>query len=62
MAKKKNVDIVITDKELTPTIIGKLDTKEKSPILLIFIFIIFIAVAIFLPDITSYVEDYLNGK
>lgn len=57
MAKKKNVDIVITDKELTPTIIGKLDTKEKSPIILIFIFLIFIGVAIFLPDITAYIEN-----
>lgn len=61
MAKKK-VDIVITDKELTPTIIGKLDTKEKSPVLLIFIFIIFIAVAIFLPDITNYVEKLMHGN
>lgn len=62
MAKKKKIDIVITDKELTPTIIGKLDTKEKSPVLLIFIFIVFIAVAIFLPDIKGYVEVYLKGK
>ena len=62
MAKKKNQNIVITDKELTPTIIGKLDTKQKSPILLVFIFIIFIAVAIFLPDINGYIEDYLYGK
>lgn len=62
MAKKKENNIVITDKELTPTIIGKLDTKEKSPVLLIFIFIIFIAVAIFLPDITNYIEEYLHGN
>lgn len=61
MAKKKE-NIVITDKELTPTIIGKLDTKEKSPILLLFVFLIFIAVAIFLPDITNYVDGLLNGK
>ena len=62
MAKKKNENIVITDKELTPTIIGKLDIKQKSPVLLIFLFIIFIAVAIFLPDITNYVNSLLNGE
>ncbi len=62
MAKKDKQNIVIVDKELTPTIIGKLDKTEKSPALLIIIFIIFIAVAIFLPDITGYVESYLNGN
>lgn len=62
MAKKKKENIVITDKELTPTIIGKLDTKEKSPILLIFIFLVLIAVAIFLPDINNYIENYQKGK
>ena len=62
MAEKKNENIVIVDKELTPTIIGKLDKSEKSPVLLIIIFIIFIAVAIFMPDITNYIEAYLNGN
>lgn len=61
MAKKEQ-KIVITDKELTPTIIGKLDTKEKSPILLLFIFAIFVTVAIFLPDIQNYVENMLKGE
>jgi len=62
MEKKNKQKIVITDKELTPTIIGKMDTKEKSPILLIVIFIIFIAVAFFMPDITNYVNNYLSGS
>lgn len=62
MAKKKNQNIVITDKELTPSIIGKLDTKQKSPAILIIIFFIFIAVVLFLPDIQTYVENYLSGN
>lgn len=61
MAKKEQ-KIVITDKELTPTIIGKLNTKEKSPVLLLFIFAIFVAVAIFLPDIQNYIDNMLFNK
>ena len=62
MAKKNQEKVVIIDKELTPTVIGKLDTKQKSPVILIFIFLIFVSVALFLPDITNYVESYLNGN
>lgn len=62
MAKKNQEKVVIVDKELTPTVIGRLDTKQKSPVILIFIFLIFLGVALFLPDITNYVENYMNGN
>ena len=58
MAKKKKV--VIVDEELTPTVLAVKKQKKGSVIWLLFIFAIFIAVVIYLPDIAVYVEDYLN--
>lgn len=62
MAKKKVESVVINDQELTPTTIGTLDTKEKSPILLFVILAIFLVVALFLPDINNYITNYMSEK
>ena len=58
MAKKKKV--VIIDEELTPTVLKTIKEKKGSVIWLIFIFAIFVAAVIYLPDIAVYVNDYLN--
>ncbi len=58
MAKKKKV--VIVDEELTPTVLKTIKTKKGSVIWLIFIFAIFVAVVIYLPDIAVYIEEYVN--
>lgn len=58
MAKKKKV--VIVDEELTPTVLKTIKEKKGSVIWLIFIFAIFVAAVIYLPDISVYLEDYLN--
>ena len=59
MGKKKN-KIVLSDKELEPTTIGFLDTNKKGPVALIILFLIFIAFAIFLPNITGYINKLLG--
>lgn len=60
MARKKKV--VIVDQELTPTVLYTKKEKKGSIIWLIFIFAIFIAVVIKLPDISTYVENYFNPE
>ena len=60
MARKKKV--VIVDQELTPTVLATKKEKKGSVIWILFIFIIFIGVVIYLPDIAVYVEDYLNPQ
>lgn len=58
MARKK---VVITDEELKPIVLMTKKEKRGSVLWIIFIFAIFIAVAIYLPDITLYVNNYLNN-
>ena len=60
MARKKKVEIV--DQELTPTVLFTKKEKKGSVIWLVFIFAIFIAVVIYLPDIAAYMEQYLNPE
>lgn len=61
LARKK---VVIVDKELTPTVLAIKKDRKKTSILSVFwlviIFAIFIAGAIYLPDISKYVNNYLN--
>ncbi|MEG0794700.1 MAG: hypothetical protein RSG95_02770 [Bacilli bacterium] len=59
MKKKKN-EVVINNKELEPTVLATLKPKKTSLIGLILLFIVFIGVVIFLPDISKFVEDYKN--
>ena len=56
----KNKKVVIVDEELTPTVLYTKKEKKGSIIWLILIFAIFIAVVIYLPDITLYIDEYLN--
>ena len=58
MAKKKKVEII--DRELTPTVLFTKKERKGSVIWLVFIFAIFIAVVIYLPDIAAYLEPYIN--
>lgn len=62
MARKKKV--VITDQELTPTVLATIKTQKSSiistTINLVFIFIIFCGVAYYLPEITNQVNEYFN--
>ncbi|MEG1506220.1 MAG: hypothetical protein RR478_01845 [Bacilli bacterium] len=59
MKKKKN-EVVINNKELEPTVLATLKPKKTNLIGLILLFIVFIGVVIFLPDISKFVEDYKN--
>lgn len=61
MAKKVVNQVVIKDEELTPTTLGVYSNKGKSPIGLIFIILIFLALLIFLPNIETYYNK-LTGK
>ena len=56
----KNKKVVIVDEELTPTVLYTKKDKKGSIIWLIFIFAIFIAVVIYLPDISLYIDEYFN--
>ena len=64
MAKKKK--IVITYQELTPTTLAIKKDKKKVSIFgifwLIVIFAIFIGGVIYLPEISQYINDYLNPE
>lgn len=61
MAKKVVNQVVIKDEELTPTTLGVYSNKGKSPIGLILIILIFLALLIFLPNIETYYNK-LTGK
>ena len=61
MAKKVQEQVVIKDEELTPTTLGVYSNKGKSPIGLILIILIFLALLIFLPNIETYYNK-LMGK
>ncbi len=64
MAKKKQ--IVISEEELVPTTLAVVQDKKKASIFgivwLFIIFIIFIAGVIYLPDISTYVNNYLHPE
>lgn len=62
MAKKKLENIVIKDEELTPTTLGTYNDKGKSPVGIIILIIIFLGIAVFLPDIQTYVNKMLGKE
>lgn len=55
MAKKK--EIVIDDRELVPTTIGKVENKVTGLIYLTFVFILLVSFVLYLPEITEYITD-----
>lgn len=61
MAKKKQ-NVVIKDEELTPTVLATIENKKNNLLGLVILFVIFGAVVYFLPDITNYVEGFLNPE
>ena len=58
MARKKKV--VISDQELTPTVLATIEEKKFNLLSLILLFAIFGGVVFYLPEISTYVEQYLN--
>ncbi len=62
LAKKKQV--VISEEELVPTTLAVVEDKKKASVFgvvwIFVIFIIFIAGVIFLPDISAFINSYLN--
>lgn len=58
MARKKRIEII--DKELTPTVLYTKKDKKGGVLWVFLIFAVFIGLVIFLPDITEYVNSYLN--
>ena len=56
----KNKKVVIVDEELTPTVLKTIKEKKGSVIWPIIIFAILVAAVIYLPDISVYLEEYLN--
>lgn len=59
MAKKKR-KVEIIDKELTPTVLAKVEEKKVNLIGLFVLFVIFGVVVYFLPDISMYVDSFFN--
>ena len=59
--RNKKEQIVINNEELQTTTLGYLEDEKKGPFGLIFLFLIFIVFAFFLPEITNYVNK-LMGK
>ncbi len=59
--RNKKEQIVINNEELQATTLGYLEDEKKGPFGLIFLFLIFIVFAFFLPEITNYVNK-LIGK
>ena len=57
---KRYKNIKLEQNELTPTAIGIFESKKKSAIGTIVILGIFILAVIFLPDISEYVNKYIN--
>ena len=62
LAKKKQ--IVISEEELVPTTLAVVQDKKKANVFgmiwIFIIFIIFIAGVIYLPEISAYINSYLN--
>lgn len=58
--KKRYKNIKLEQNELTPTAIGMFENRRKSSIGTVIILGIFILAVIFLPDISEYVNKYLN--
>lgn len=58
--KKRYKNIKLEQSELTPTAIGIFENRKKSSIGTVVILGIFILAVIFLPDISEYVNNYLN--
>lgn len=58
--RNKKLEIVLKDEELTPTTIGFLEDEKKSSLILVLFFVIFVLFAVFLPDITNYVNKLLG--
>ena len=59
--KNKKVEIILNNEELIPTTIGYLEEEKKSSLVLVILFVIFIAFALFLPDITSKINKLLGN-
>lgn len=59
--RNKKEQIVINNEELQTTTLGYLEDEKRGPFGLIFLFLIFIVFAFFLPEITNYVNK-LIGK
>lgn len=62
MAKKSVNNVVIRDEELTPTTLGVYSNKTKNPIGLLLLITVFILIAIFMPDIQSFVNKKLGKE
>ena len=60
MGKKKKIEAKLSDQELVSSTIGYLEENKQGPFGLILLFSIFIGVAIFLPEITDYVNKLLG--
>lgn len=58
--KKEKIEIRLSDEELMPATIGVLEETKKGSLGLIILFLIFILFAIFLPNITDYVNKLLG--
>lgn len=61
MAKKKNVNVKLDQQELTPVVIGNYGNKKKGSLGGIIILGLFIAVVVFLPDISEYLAPLFNN-
>lgn len=60
MAKKKYKNIKVEQDELKPIAIGEFENRKKTSIGIFIILTIFVLVVIFLPEISSIVNEYLN--
>ena len=60
MAKKRYKNIKIEQEELKPIAIGEFESRRKTSIGIFIILTIFVLVVIFLPQISSIINEYLK--
>lgn len=60
MAKKKFENVSLEQKELTPMTIGAFESRKKSSIGIVIIIALFALVMVFLPEISSKLNEFLN--
>ena len=60
MAKKKYKNVKLEQEELKPIAIGAFESRKKTSIGIFIILTLFVLVVIFLPQISEFVNEYLN--
>ena len=60
MAKKKYKNVKIEQEELKPIAIGAFESRKKTSLGIFVILTLFVLAVIFLPQISEFIDEYLN--